>query len=75
MLLLVLLAVLVLWGEQFIERDAQDGGDSAEKQHGNVASTGLELGEVTLGDVGFVGENFAGHAAAVAKFADMGAEG
>ena len=73
--LVVLLSVLVLWGEQFFERDAQHGGDSAKKQDGDVAFAGFELGKVALGDVGFAGKSFSGHAAAVAKIADAGAEG
>jgi hypothetical protein len=75
MLLLVSPAVLVLWGEQFFERDAEDGGDSAEEKDRDVTFTGLELGKVALGDVGFACESLAGHAAAVAKIADAGAEG
>jgi len=56
-----------------------DGGESSDAV-GRVRvvcatpTTWVELGEVALGDVGFVSEGFAGHAAAVADVAHAGAE-
>ena len=74
-LLIVLRVLLLVWGEQFFERYAEDGGYSAEEQDGDVAFAGFELGEVAFGDVGFMRKRLAGHAAAVAKIADARAEG
>src|SRR5260370_36273590 len=74
-LLVVLLAALLLRRKQFLERDAENGGSSADKQYGDVAFAGFELGKAAVGDFGFAGEGVAGHAAAVAKVADTGAQG
>src|SRR5260370_16907972 len=71
-LLVVLLAALLLRRKQFLERDAENGGNSAEKQYGDVAFAGFELGKGALGDFGFAGEGFAGHTPPFPKIAHAG---
>src|ERR1700732_2925983 len=54
--------------KQFDKGNVQSGGDAPEQDDGDVSFSRLELREMALGNVRFVRDHLAAHAAAIANF-------